>query len=75
MCNVAYSILAEGRDDEAVSQLDIAIGMVRDPADEAMTALRQHQRAAGIEFEDPDAPVSAADDGTERWMVTDEEFR
>lgn len=58
-----------------MEKLDIATGMLRDPAADAVAALREHQAAAGMAFEDPDAPVTIADDGTERWMVTDEEFR
>lgn len=71
---MAYSILADGKDDNAVEQLDVAIGMRTDPAEEARQALRQHQEATGMRFEDPDAPVSAEGDGTPAWMTTDEEF-
>lgn len=72
---MAYSTLCDGKTDEEVAEMDIAIGMAEDPAQEALAALREHQAAAGIAFEDPDAPVTVPDDGTERWMVTDEEFR
>jgi hypothetical protein len=57
-CNVAYATLAEGRSDDELEELDIAIGMLRDPADEARKALREHQEATGMVFGDPDAPVA-----------------
>jgi hypothetical protein len=56
-------MLAEGRGEEELEQLDIAIGMVTNPEEEALEALRAHQEAAGITFENPDAPV-APDDKT-----------
>lgn len=70
LLNVAYSVLAEGRDDEALEQLDAEIGMIEDPAASAKAALAEYQRRAGITFADPDAPVAAPepDDGMEPWM-------
>jgi hypothetical protein len=56
-------MLAEGRGEEELEQLDIAIGMVANPEEEALEALRAHQEAAGMTFENPDAPV-APDDKT-----------
>jgi hypothetical protein len=49
--------------------------MIPDPAGEALAALREHQEAAGMRFENPDAPVAGKDDGTPAWMTRDEEFR
>jgi len=50
--------------------------MKDDPAEEALEALRQHQEAMGMTFEDPDAPVSAPDgSGIPSWMQRDEEIR
>ena len=70
LLNVAYSIMAEGRDDEALEELDASIGMIADPAEEAKAALAAYQRRAGLVFDDPDAPVAAPepDDGMEPWM-------
>lgn len=73
---MAYSIRAEGLDDRELEALDIEIGMTEDPAGEAIEALRAHQEAQGMRFEDPEAPVTATrDDGLESWMTTDEEVR
>jgi hypothetical protein len=58
---VAYSVLAEGRNEEEADQLDIAIGMAEDPSEAAILALRAHQEAAGITFEDAEAPVPPDD--------------
>jgi len=73
---VAYALLAEGRNtEEAIEQLDAAIGMTEDPAEEARRELRKHQEASGMTFENPDAPVAPPDqDGVESWMTRDEEF-
>lgn len=48
--------------------------MREDPAEEAIEALRAHQEAMGMRFENPDAPVEAPDDGsgTPGWMLRDE---
>jgi hypothetical protein len=51
-------MLADGRSGEQLEELDIAIGMVPDPEEAALTALRAHQEAAGMTFENPDAPVA-----------------
>lgn len=73
---MSYAVLAQGKDDRQLEELDIAIGMTEDPYEDALAALRAHQRAAGIAFDDPDAPVAAPDDdGLPPWMTTDEEFR
>ena len=50
--------------------------MKDDPAEEALEALRQHQEAMGMTFEDPDAPVegTAGPDDLPRWMTEDEEL-
>lgn len=73
LLNVAYSVLAEGRDDEALEELDAAIGMIDDPASSARAALAEYQQRAGMTFEDPDAPVAGTepDDGMEPWMRGD----
>jgi hypothetical protein len=72
---VAYSIRAEGLDERELEALDIEIGMTEDPADEAREALRAHQEAQGMRFENPDGQVEPSQDGLEPWMVTDEEVR
>lgn len=47
--------------------------MTEDPASSARAALRAHQEAAGMVFDDPDAPVAGTepDDGMEPWMRGD----
>jgi len=55
-CNVAYSFLAEGRDDEQLDELDAKIGMIEDPAEVAMGMLRAHQEAIGAEVPGPEMP-------------------
>jgi len=55
-------MLAEGRSETELEELDIATGMVPDPEEEALKALRAHQKTMGMIFENPDAPV--APDGT-----------
>ena len=42
-----------------MEQLDIEIGMIDDPAEEAVRELRRHQEVMGIHFDNPDAPVAA----------------
>jgi len=44
-----------------MEQLDISIGMVANPEEEALAALAAHQEAAGITFEDPQALVGPDD--------------
>jgi hypothetical protein len=48
--------------------------MTGDPAAEAIGALRAHQEAAGMQFENPDEAVEVPDDGsgTPAWMLRDE---
>ncbi len=58
LCNVAYATLAEGRDENELEELDMALGMITDPADVAKAALREYQQEMGMVFEDPDAPVA-----------------
>jgi hypothetical protein len=58
LCNVAYATLAEGRDENELEELDMALGMITDPADVAKAALRKYQEEMGMVFEDPDAPVA-----------------
>jgi hypothetical protein len=50
-------MLAENRDEDGLEELDIAIGMISNPEEEALDALRAHQEAMGMKFENPDAPV------------------
>ena len=66
---MAYSVLAEGRNEEELEQLDIEIGMVTNPEEEALAALRAHQEAVGMTFQDPDTPVTPASaaDGELPW--------
>ena len=52
-------MLAEGRDEEGLEELDIKLGMISDPEQEALAALRRHQEEMGMQFEDPAAPVAA----------------
>jgi hypothetical protein len=51
--------MAQGKNDEELEQLDAAIGMVEDPEEEAKRALREHQEAMGMHFDNPNAPVEA----------------
>ena len=76
LLNVAYSIRAEGLGADELEQLDMELGMTEDPAAEAKAALRAHQEALGLDFDDPDAPVEgvAGPDGLPRWMTEDEEL-
>ncbi len=60
-CNVAYATLAENRDDDELEELDIALGMVVNPEDEAIANLRAYQAQMGLTFEDPDAAVDGFD--------------
>jgi hypothetical protein len=55
---VAYSIQVEKMTDEDREQFDGQIGMTEDPEQTAKDALRKFQQEHGIEFEDPDAPVT-----------------
>lgn len=47
-CNVAYATLAEGRDEDGLEELDIAVGMIANPEEEALTMLRDYQRQMGM---------------------------
>lgn len=47
------------------------IGMRLNPEEAAKEALRAHQAAAGMTFENPDAPVSP-DDKARAWMEDEE---
>jgi hypothetical protein len=51
--------------------------MTESPEAEALRMLREHQEAAGMVFDNPQAPVTAAtgDDRVPGWMTADEEFR
>jgi hypothetical protein len=60
--------------DQEAGELDIAIGLREDPADEALAALREHQEAMGMKFSDPDAEVSSPDSGVPGWMTRNEEL-
>ena len=70
-CNVAYATLAENRDEDAMEELDIALGMIRDPEDEAKRALREYQETMGMEWDE--TPVAAPEENLdgeirgERW--------
>ena len=61
-------MMAEGRSDDELEQLDIGLGMVTNPEEEALAELRKHQQAAGITFEDPDAPVAGTGGEDLGWM-------
>jgi hypothetical protein len=39
--------------------LEVEVGIIEDPASEAKEALRRHQEAMGIHFDNPDEPVAA----------------
>jgi predicted NUDIX family NTP pyrophosphohydrolase len=56
-------MLAENRSPEELEELDIRLGMVPDPEEEALAALRAHQEETGMKFENPDAPVG----GDGKW--------
>jgi hypothetical protein len=63
-------MLAEGRGEEELEQLDISLGMVPSPEEEALKALRAHQEAIGMTFENPDEPVH----GDSKWAAPDGDF-
>jgi predicted NUDIX family NTP pyrophosphohydrolase len=43
--------------DEELEQLDISLGQVTNPEEEALAALKAHQEETGMTFENPDEPV------------------
>lgn len=47
--------------EEALEQLDASLGMVSSPEEQALAALREHQEALGMTFENPQAPVPPDD--------------
>lgn len=49
--------MTDGMDEAEVTRFDEEIGMARNPEEEAKKALAAHQEAAGMTFDDPDAPV------------------
>lgn len=51
-----------------MEELDIALGMIIDPADEAREALRRYQEEIGMVFEDPDAPVAASPGAQDEFL-------
>jgi hypothetical protein len=52
-CNVAYAVLAEGRSERELEDLDISLGMVEDPDAKALELLSEYQRNAGMTPVDP----------------------
>ena len=48
--------------------------MREDPAEAALSALREHQEATGMRFSNPDAAVTTPDTGVPGWMTRDEEL-
>jgi hypothetical protein len=56
LCNVAYATRAEGLDAEELERLDEQIGMKEDPEEIAKEALRAHQEAMGLTFNDEIVP-------------------
>lgn len=60
---MAYAFLAEGRSEAELEELDIAIGMTADPAAEAVKALRAHQEAMGVTWDDTPVAAPLAADG------------
>lgn len=51
--------MADGLDtEEALEDLDARIGMIDNPEEIALDQLREHQRAMGMTFTDPYAPVA-----------------
>jgi hypothetical protein len=61
--------MAEGRTEAELEELDTAIGMHEGAEAEALQALREHQEALGMVFENPDAVV------TPELGMADEEYR
>ena len=55
-------MLAEGRSQEEMEELDIALGMAADPDADAKAALHAYQEQMGMTFDDPDAPVAPTPD-------------
>lgn len=66
---MAYAILAEGRSEEELEELDGQIGMNEGPVAQALAELRKHQETMGMTFDDPEAPVPPP------LGSVDEEFR
>lgn len=63
---MAYAILAEGRDDEGLEELDARIGMIEDPEQVAMEMLRKYQEEMGLT---PSAETPEFQDGgDEEWQ-------
>lgn len=60
-------MLAEGRGEEELEELDGQIGMKEGPEAEALAALRAHQEAMGLKFDDTPVPPELGS--------VDEEFR
>lgn len=61
---MAYATLADGlRTEEELEELDIRAGMITDPADEAIAALRAHQEAMGMDWDDTPVPAPWPGDG------------
>lgn len=48
-------------DDSEIEKFDIEIGQIEDPADEAKAALKAHQEAMGMHFDNPDELVPGMD--------------
>jgi hypothetical protein len=48
MCNVSYAIMAEGRNQEEIEELDAAIGMIEGPEQKAMDALNELRMEQGL---------------------------
>jgi hypothetical protein len=63
----------KGMDEEQAEEFEAEIGMRPNPEKDAMEMLRAHQMAAGITFDNPDAPV-APDDKSLAQADDDEEL-
>jgi hypothetical protein len=63
----------QGMDEDKAEEFEMEIGMIPDPSKDAREALLAHQRAAGINIEDPDAPVGP--DAKSIALAEDEEIK
>lgn len=61
---MAYAVLADGlRTEEELEELDIRAGMIEDPAEVAIAALRAHQEVMGMEWDETPVPAPWPGDG------------
>jgi len=63
------------QDEDQLTELDYQIGMAGSPEAEALRALREHQEAMGMAFDNPGGRVAVPDqEDVPGWMLRDEAF-